>query len=326
MSKKGRTVNQRAPRNPRSDKKSQLDTIAQQMAKEDPTYRKQKEERQKRINRNWRQLMELRPALYQFMRGYKINSGIFINNFLIGRDFDEYEEDCWDIFTIQVFAKNNTFSFGDGLFDIAAEQQMIRVLSALEKQRIAYCPINCDYIRFLQVFDEAFKLHPPVEGIDTVLYRGCTSMERNGLNVIVSTSTDMKIALQFSRGTLLKIHIDEDDEIPQINMSKIRPKKGKHHQRDFENEILIPPCDPSGYEILSIKDVPKGSMGDEPNNYKNTTRVIELKIKKTRGILERFLEAMENPPEEYMNQVYPYQRADFNEAKMLLTDIIKGRC
>lgn len=326
MSKKGRTVNQRAPRNPRSDMKSQLDAIAQQMATEDPTYRKQKEERQKRINKNWRQLMELRQLLYEFMRGYKINSGIFINNFLSGRNFTEYWEDCWDIFTIQVFAQKNTFSFGDSLYDRAAEHQMSLFLHGLEKQQIAYHPIDCNYIRRLKVLDDAFKLHPPVEGIDTVLFRGCTSMERNGLNVIVSTTTDKQIALQFSRGTLLKIHIDEADEIPQINMAKIRPKKGNYHQKDFEKEILLPPCALDDYEIISTKVVPKGSMGNEPNNVKSTTTVIEVRIKRTRNILERFLESMNNPPKEYMEMVYPAQRDDFDEAKMLLTDIIGGRC
>lgn len=303
----------------RGDMKFQLAAIAKQMAAEDPSYSIAKQQQQFRINRNWAKLMDLTPILYEFLRGYKFNSGIFINNFFRKRTYAQYVEDIWDEFTMNVFAKDNPFSFGNDVYSLSRSTAINRYLHELDKNRTAYHPINCTMIRLLETLEDAFELHPPVERVDQVLYRGCTTLERNGLNGIVSTSADMAIALQFSRGTLLIIEVPEGTH--WIDVAKIRARK-RNAPTDFENEFLLRMCK---YEIISEETIPKGSWGDEPNNHKSETKVIRVRVLTTLDLLEEFLKVMENPPEEFMQVVYPHIKADFEEAKELMKTIIKQR-
>lgn len=204
--------------------------------------------------------------------------------------------------------------FPPNLFDNPVlTMNMVRYLGGLEERRLAYHPITPNFMRYIINLAEAFDYAPALEE-ETILYRGCTTLERNGVTGIVSTTTDPKIAEQFSRGTILTIHVPEGTRC--INIKTIRPKEQR--KKDYENEILLPPC---SYEIISEKEVKKGR---EPNNHTGQTKKIEIKVKPL-DLLEEFLNVMKNPPEEYevvhLNQE-PYS---YEEALMMLEEKVKER-
>lgn len=262
-------------------------------------------EQQEAIN-NRKRLNELKPELYSFLAGYKQNSGIFVNNFFRKRSFALYEEDKFDCFDFNVCGSiiPNVFD------DVAFSMNMVENLGKLEESEVAYFPINVEFIRNLKAFSDALDYAPRIE-VPTILYRGCSTIERNGVNGIVSTTTNYNIAKQFSRGTLLKIHVPEGTK--SLDVKSIRPKEQR--RKDKENEILLPPCD---YTVISEKVVKNQK---EPNNRYSTTTILEINVKPL-NLLEEFLKVMENPIQEYIDKVMCGQR-DYEEALMLLKDYIK---
>lgn len=224
-----------------------------------------------------------RSYLYEFLAGYKQNSGIFINNFFRNRDFKTYCEDKFHGFDFDVSG------FFPNLFDdMTISFEMVRYLGQLEDMGIAYYPITPEFIARLIAVAEVFDILKPLEE-DTILYRGCSTLERNGVNGLVSTTTDRKIAEQFSRGTILKIHVPKGTKY--LDVKSIRPKEQR--SRDRENEVLLPPCE---YQILSCGKI---KSRNEPNNLKGTTNLIEMTVTPL-DLLEEFLKMIENPPEEYL--------------------------
>ena len=248
------------------------DEEKQRLNEEKESERKRKREFEKR-----------KKDLYDFLTGYKQNSGIFINNFFRKRDFKTY---CMDKFHEFDFDINGLIPnlFDDPLMWL----NMTRYLDQLEENKFAYHPISREYIDILISVSEVFDLLPRLEE-DTIVYRGCSTLERNGVNGIVSTTPNRVIAEQFSRGTILKIHVPKGTKY--IDIRSIRPKK--QQRRDLEEEYILPPCD---YTIISSKVVKKGR---EPNNHTGTTNIIELEVKPL-DLLEEFLKVMEDPPEEYI--------------------------
>lgn len=290
------------------DWKSQLNSIKSDMIKSMPDQEKkayQREQCNKAINQQ--RLNAIKPELYEFLAGYKQNSGIFINNFFRRRSFKLYSEDKFHVFDFDVSGiipnifDDPTFSF-----------HMIEYLRNLEESEIAYFPINVGFIRKLKNFSDALDYAPRFE-YPTTVYRGCSTIERNGVNGIVSTTTSYEIAKQFSRGTLLEIHVPEGTK--GLNVKSIRPKE--QIRKDKENEILLPPCN---YEIVSKKVVPKHH---EPNNIMhNSTIVLEINVKPL-DLLTEFLKVMEDPIQEYVDKVMYAQKYDYEEALMLLKKIIR---
>jgi len=247
-----------------------------------------------------------KTLIYDFLAGYKHNSGIFINNFFRGRDYATY---CADKF--------HAFSFEFGCFppnqfdNPNLSFQMIGYLSKLEEMKCAYFPIEPSLIEKLIGVSEAFdkfKLQS-----DSIVYRGCTCIERNGVTGVVSTTTNERIAKQFSRGTVLKIHLPAG--IGNISVGMLR--RGLGVKRDTEDEILIPPCD---YDIINSQTVPRE---DEPNNWTSTTKFIEISVK-PKDTLSEFLKVMENPPHEYL-PIQNVQGEIYTEAYHVLKDYIDNR-
>ena len=266
----------------------------------------QKEQQQAVINR--KRLDELKPALYRFLAGYKQNSGIFVNNFFRKRSFDLYVKDKFHSFDFDVSGiLPNIFD------DVAFSMEMVGYLRRLEEFEIAYCPINTGFIRELEVFSDALEYAPRIE-YPTILYRGCSTIERNGVNGIVSTTTDYDIAKQFSRGTVLEIHVPAGTKC--LDVKSIRPKEQR--KKDKEKEILLPPCE---YTVISKRVVKKQG---EPNNMHPTTTILEISVQPL-DLLEEFLKVMQNPVQEYIDKVMYAQREDYEEATELLKYYIRKR-
>lgn len=266
----------------------------------DEEKRKLKEEK----NREYQNRQKFRksiPGVYEFMAGYKHNSGIFINNFMRNRSFEMYEEDKFGIFDFDISGMlPNVFD------NPILSMQMVEYLKTLDENKIAYHPIDVAYVIRLLMLSEALKYGKKTEE-DLTLYRGCSTLERNGVNGIVSTTRNKDIALQFSRGSILTIHLPKGSSY--IDIKNIRPKEQR--KQDKEDEVILPPCD---YEILESEVKAKNR---EPNNYHNETNHIILKVKE-RDFLKDFYERMENMPEEYKKIIYPIQKEEYEEAKIMV--------
>ena len=156
-------------------------------------------------------------------------------------------------------------------------------------------------------------------------YYGCTGSAVNSIsNVPVtsssigvfksSTTTNIEVAKQFSRGTILIIHVPADTKC--LDVKSIRPKE--QQKKDKENEILLPPCK---YEIISKKVVKKQH---EPNNMSGTTTILEINVEPL-DLLTEFLKVMESPVQEYIDMVMYAQKDDYEEGMLLLKNYIKNR-
>ena len=265
--------------------------------------REEQEEKRRKYELNKR-----RTLLYEFLAGYKQNSGIFINNFFRNRDFETY---CQDKFESFLFDVSGMFPnlFDNPLLSI----QMVDYLHELDKRKIAYFPINENFIDRLIAFSEVLDLLPRTEE-DMVVYRGCSTLERNGVNGVVSTTTERRIAEQFSRGTILTIHVPKGTKC--LNVKSIRPKN--QQKNDLENEIILPPCD---YQILSCKEGVRGR--DEINNWTGKTIYCEMTVSPL-DLLEEFLKMAENPPEEY-EMVREIQNGEYERAVNKLRNHVESR-
>lgn len=295
------------------DWKSQLSSVKNEMVQnmskqEQIQYNKEEQERKKRISARKREYLRIQKELYDFLAGYKQNSGIFVNNFFRNRDYETYCQDkFYDFdFDISGILPVNLFD------DIAFSMSMVGSLRKLEERRNAYYPITPSFILHLNAVSDAFDFLDPLEE-DTILYRGCTTIERNGVYGIVSTTTNKDIAEQFSRGTILTIHAPKGTKC--IDVKKIRPKEQR--KKDYENEILLPPCD---YKILNVRESKKGR---EPNNNTDITKHMEIEITPL-DLLNEFLKRMQNPPKEYLPTSMA-QVEDYEEALLVLKSCIYQR-
>lgn len=293
-----------------NDWKKELSIIKNNMRSQ-MTSQELEQEKKELKRKEWerKEFYKRLPGLYEFLAGYKQNSGILINNFFRKRDFNTYLKDKFHVFDFDV-----TGLFPPNFFDnMYLSVSMISYLEALEKKKIAYYPITPSFMRCVINLAEAFYFAPPLEE-DTILYRGCSTLERNGVLGVVSTTTDFKIAEQFSRGTILTIHVPAGTRC--INIKSIRPKEQR--KKDYENEILLPPC---SYEIIKEKEVVKGR---EPNNLTDKTKKIEIKVK-TLDLLEEFANIMKNPPEEYEVVHLSQEPYSYEEALMMIEEKLQER-
>lgn len=223
--------------------------------------------------------------VYAFMAGYKQNSGIYVNNLLRGRNFKEYVEAIFDAFTMDFFGTAMPNDFGD----LERSFAVIHELDELSRQKIAYYQFDDFMAQQIIALDSLWRALPKTAEPVTV-YRGCNSIEKNGLNGIVSTTTDIRIARQFSRGTVICAHLPAGFPFIDINSLRQYHIKGK----DKENEVIIPPC---AYRITSKKFVEKRN---EPNNiYSNKTLLIDATVTGPLDLLEETLKILKSPPEEY---------------------------
>ena len=306
MSKKNKNANVSRNTNANSDWRAALNSF-----KEDIMTPEEKAEREKERELAPIRIKEFnkrRKLLYEFLAGYKQNSGIFVNNFFRDRDYKTYCEDKFHDFEFDV-----TGLFPPNLFDdLSFSFTMVNYLRQLEEKRLAYFPITSDYIQRLINFSELLDVLKPLEN-DIVVYRGCSTLERNGVNGIVSTTVDERIAEQFSRGTILKIHVPKGTKY--IDICSIRPKEQR--RKDKEKEFLIPPCE---YQILSdeVLDYVTGL-----NNNTGQTRYIEMTVTPL-DLLTEFLKMLENPPREY-DVIRNAQHGEYEKAVQMLKAYLENR-
>ena len=151
-----------------NDWKSKLRAINNQMISEmtpEEKMQMQKEKLEKEYRRKERN--KRKEKLYQFLAGYKQNSGIFVNNFFRKRDYKTYCQDKWSDFTINFWGGILPNIFDDPSFSWA----MVGVLNRLEKAHLAYFPIDYPYIDWLINFAEFLDLSDSLEE-DMIVYRG----------------------------------------------------------------------------------------------------------------------------------------------------------
>lgn len=283
-------------------KNEMRENMTQQERQAEARERAEKQKRKQEFNKR-------RSFLYEFLAGYKQNSGIYINNFFRQRDYETYCKDKFHGFDFDISGINPCF------FDNPAfSWEMVGYLRKLEERKIAYFPITVEYIKHLICFSECMDLLEPIE-YDTVLYRGCSTIERNGVNGIVSTTTDFKIAEQFSRGTIITLHVPKGTKC--INTKAIRPYE--QQKKDKENELLLPPCE---YKIINSEV--RNRARTEPNNHTGKTTHLEIEVKPL-DLLEEFLKIMKNAPEEYRQNVAKYQQGAYKEAIHYLQSYINSR-
>ena len=293
----------------KGDWRKQLADYGKQL-REDMTPEERKKYAQEERERRQRfiEIDKRKPLLYFFLAGYKQDSGIFVNNFFRNRDYNTYLEDIFDIFTFDFQGQALPNVFDNPVYSL----KMAGYLHELDEARCAYFPIDVNYIKQLIALAEVMELSEPLME-DKVFYRGCTNLDRNGVNGLVSVTSNFKIAEQFSRGTILTITIPKGTRM--LNVNAVRPKGQR--RKDFEQEYLLPPCD---YDITSCR---KGRKGEEPNNIHGETDFISLNVKPL-DLLEEFLRSMQNSPIGY----YPLQVAqegEYEEAVTYLENYIERR-
>jgi len=222
-----------------------------------------------------------KEKIYPFLSGFKQDSAFYINNFLRRHTHEQYMN-----------GRFSSFDFTTGGFDDWGNPNLTyQILSYMSKVKeyIDYWPIQPGYINELINFATYMAEQPPLNN-PMVVYRGCNFLEVDGVNGLVSTSTDRKIAEQFNRGTLLKINLPKGMKI--ISIDKVNPDK---KSQDMEHEVILPPCD---YIIKSDEETSlKG-----PNNHRGKTRMVEIDVQ-PRDLLREFALVMDSPVEDYMKQL-----------------------
>lgn len=305
MGKKNKKTNVRNT-NTNSDWRTALNSIKEEIMSPEEKVEEEKEKLLAPIR--IQEFNKRRKMLYEFLAGYKHNSGIYINNFFRDRDYKTYCEDKFDGFEFDVTGIMPANLFDDLGFSI----QMVKYLEGLEKYKVAYYPVNPAYIEHLINFSEVLDILKPLEE-DIVVYRGCSTLERNGVNGIVSTTIDERIAEQFSRGTILKIHVPKGTKY--LDIRSIRPKEQR--KKDLEKEFLLPPCE---YQIISEKVL---NYTTGINNNTGQTRYIEMTVTPL-DLLTEFLKMLENPPREY-ELLKHMPGIEYNEAVQMLKSYLDNR-
>ncbi len=246
---------------------------------------------------------ELIPSLYTFLAGYKENSGIFINNFLCKRNYDDY---CRGKFESHDDSIPNYFD------DINFSSYMKQHLRNLERARWAYVPVNVSFIDYLITVAEALELAPVIRR--KTLYHGCLNLEESGMNGLVSVTASEDVAKKFSRGTIVTLHIPEG--MKGINVRRIKPVNQR--KNDKEEEFILAPC---SFEVIGEEVVSKND--DESNNPNDYTQMVDVVVRPL-DLLEEFYKAMENPPEDYL-KIRELQGDSFDEAKEYLREYLEKR-
>ena len=159
-----------------------------------------------------------------------------------------------------------------------------------------YCPIDREYIEQLINISILMGLSEPLKE-DTTFYRGCIDLKTNGLNGLVTVTSDYQSAEKYSEGTILAITLPKGTRL--LNIGAIMPKNDRTEAMD--KEYLLPPCD-----ILGDVKITTKNKGKEPNNYRNTTQYIESNATPL-DFLNEFYMAMEYLPNDYEAFIYMFR-------------------
>lgn len=227
--------------------------------------------------------MSIIEGVYHFLMLFKQDSGFFINDFfrglsekqIINGQFNEFDYMTGDI-DFDQYGK-------PGLYLYTIEE-----LNKRKQNGQNYWNIDIYYMAELINFAEFMSEQESLKN-EMVVYRGCNSLEIDGVDGLVSTTKDIGIAKQFNRGTILKIHLPKGMKI--VDIDKVRPKKSG----DKEQEVLLPPCN---FIIRSEKII--NLRG--PNNHSGKTRMIEIDVQ-PKDLLREFAIRMVQPPDDYMQHL-----------------------
>lgn len=239
--------------------------------------------------------------VYAFIAAFKHDSAILINNFLRKHTNEQYRKGQFSNFDFTT----GGLDFNDWGDPILA----LEIIHYMSENESSYWGIDVGYIEMLMHFAEYMSEQPPLTN-PMVVYRGCNSLEDDGVSGLVSTSTDKKIAEQFDRGTLLKINLPKGMKI--VDVERTRPQKSKI---DIEHEIILPPCE---YKIKSDEEM--NLRG--PNNHKGKTRVVEIDVQ-PKDLLREFALAMDNPVKDYLKD-YGID-SEYKKAYMYLLIMLERR-
>ena len=173
---------------------------------------------------------------------------------------------------------------------------------------IIYLPITTSFIKELIKLDTLFRasatVNKPIE-----VFRGAPQMDEKALSGIVSTSLDVEIAMEFYKGSLIKINLPAGFPYLKIFSENIE------EVFDIEKEIILPPCD---YEVLNTYTLPHK---DYPQEFPVYYNVVEVNVT-PKNLAECFLQRMENPPEEYLRQQCFGDEEEFEKSKALLEEYV----
>ena len=226
---------------------------------------------QEKNNKTWKddEFERRKNKLLDFLINFRCDSDIFFNNFFRKR-------------------KTESFSYNE----IHGYRMMLDLLRNIYDERndkvIVHYRVDINTILELINLAIMIQLSKPLEE-DTIFYRGCVSMEENGVNGIVSVTSDKKIAEQYSEGTILSIVVPKGTRI--LDAGAIWKEKGGESD-DFNKTFILPPCYPV---VLSEEEKEKGN---EPKNPRPTTKHLKVEVTPL-DLLEEFMKVLNDPPENY---------------------------
>ena len=250
---------------------------------------------------------ELVPTLQLLVPGIVCDAGIALNNFIRNATFGDYIK--YDSDQGPDSTEEPSF-FSGNLYNQILQIQALQEISGAKNKQIPYLPMTPDRMRQIICLSEAFDVHR-LEN-DSVFYRGCNSLEIDGMNALVSATTSKDVARQHCRGTLITFKCkrgtpflvpnDIFDNFPEL----------KH-----ENEVLLLP----GKETKNITKRRVKKLPAEKNNRSDFTTLLEIEYEPT-SLLELLHEKMINIPQGYIDVYFPDNLIDFIEATWILEDAL----
>lgn len=252
----------------------------------------------------WMYINGIKQLVYRFLEGYKQNSGIFVNNFLAGRSFEEYMDTRFGPTGLELNVSENLASldttshaisfFGNAqtLMDVAKK------LYEMEQGKIAYFPITLEYIKWLIAFAECVELMPPTQFLKRESHNPQIALmyaPDGSINEVSSAYAYFTNPYRKTAKTV--ISFEQEESIHGLVLNNIRPKKSRKNILG-ESEIILPP-----FTYEKIRNV------WDRNEYVVSMKQLDL--------LRAFYEKMQNPPAEYM-QVHASMKAEYDEAMAYL--------
>ncbi len=230
-----------------------------------------------------------------FIEGFRGGSATLINNFL---------HDTTSELTKQKYIDVDI----DDVMKHIGDPNYLNEHSKIITESIIYSPLTPSFINQIIQIDEVFRASKLVNEPLTV-FRGAPRIDKNALNGIVSTSTDIDIATDFYKGALVKIDLPKG--FPYIKLFEIE------NDSIFENEkeVILPPCD---FKITNTFTLPHK---DYPDKFPTYYKVYELTVT-PKNLAECLLNRMKNPPKDYFDLLIEQNKKDFKMAMKLLKEYV----
>lgn len=172
---------------------------------------------------------------------------------------------------------------------------------------VIYMPITKDSIEALIDLDELFSASKEFNTKPITVYRGAPKLTESALSGIVSTSLDLEVAIDFYKGSIIKINLPAG--FPYINLT------ARSTTFSYEQEVILPPCN---FKVIKKSTLPHM---DFPERFPNYYNLYELDVEPL-SLAECMLNRMENPPKEYIRNMLPSKKKDFKFLKSLLKEYV----